>query len=364
MNTHQNKKTASSLVSIIMPAYNAEAYIEDAIKSVLSQTYLNWELIIADDGSTDNTRQLIQRFTDKRIIYQHFPHTGSNTLVRNRAIALSKGEFIAFLDADDLFERDALEKFLEPLQANPGLSCVYGFYRDVDENGKVINNVHPLLTSDKKGGWIVSPRADYTWENILGNGWPICISGGLMLRRSTWERVGEFNAKLKAHGDFEYMVRLFFDNPIGIYSLPYHVFRYRLHSQSVTKDPSRYKKIIQAYEQVLHWLFEELPIPDELKKLKSKRYAYSYRYLAQVRLKAKQPEIVRDILFLAISHQNIRLWDWLTICLTILLRSYLPSSVNQFVFKLKSYFKLLSEYTLFEDQRKLPYAGLKWKRSL
>jgi teichuronic acid biosynthesis glycosyltransferase TuaG len=113
MNKHEKKV----LVSIIMPAYNASKYIQDAIDSVVAQTFLNWELIIIDDGSTDSTKEIIKKniSTDSRIYY-YYQENGKQGKARNSAIAKSKGEYLAFLDADDIWIPTKLQIQINELQ--------------------------------------------------------------------------------------------------------------------------------------------------------------------------------------------------------------------------------------------------------
>jgi len=96
------------LVSIVMPAYNAEKYIEEAIRSVLMQTYMHWELIVIDDGSTDNTRSIIDTFKDKRIHVISQENAGVS-VARNRGLDIANGKYITFLDADDVLPKESLE---------------------------------------------------------------------------------------------------------------------------------------------------------------------------------------------------------------------------------------------------------------
>src|SRR5262249_32870532 len=95
---------SSPLVSILMTSFNAEAYIAEAIGSILRQTYSNWELLLADDCSTDQTRTVIAGFTDPRIRVYHNDHNMHYLRTRNKLIPLVRGEFIALLDADDRWE--------------------------------------------------------------------------------------------------------------------------------------------------------------------------------------------------------------------------------------------------------------------
>lgn len=97
-------------VSIITSTYNNAHFISQAIESVLAQTYDNWEMIIVDDGSSDGTEDVVKRFKDSRIHYFSLKHSGTPAISRNIGIRHSSGEFIAFLDADDLWPPQKLEK--------------------------------------------------------------------------------------------------------------------------------------------------------------------------------------------------------------------------------------------------------------
>lgn len=102
----------NDLVSIIMPSYNTAKYISAAIESILNQTYENWELIIVDDCSTDNTDEILTEYAkkDSRIRYYKNEKNSGAAVARNRALRQAKGKWVAFLDSDDLWEKDKLEK--------------------------------------------------------------------------------------------------------------------------------------------------------------------------------------------------------------------------------------------------------------
>lgn len=119
------------LVSIMMPAYNAADYIAEAIESILAQRYQNWELIIVDDGSTDQTSAIASSYGDARIKLFHQPNQGESA-ARNRALAQMQGEYVAFLDADDLFQPRHLSAAVSYLQHHPEHQGVYtdGYYCD------------------------------------------------------------------------------------------------------------------------------------------------------------------------------------------------------------------------------------------
>lgn len=124
------------LVSIIMPSYNTAQYISEAIQSVLGQTYMNWELIIVDDCSTDDTDNVVKQYlADSRIRYLKNKKNGGAAISRNRALREAKGKWIAFLDSDDLWLPEKLEKQISFMEEND-YHFSYTNYMEIDENAK------------------------------------------------------------------------------------------------------------------------------------------------------------------------------------------------------------------------------------
>ncbi len=136
-----------NLVSIITPCYNGSKFISQTIDSVLAQTYPHWEMIIVDDGSKDNSAEIIREYTqkDQRIKLIQQPNGGSAN-ARNNGIRNAQGRYIALLDADDLWEPAFLEKQLA-LMHEHGVSLVYGSYRLIDENSQEI--LKPMMCKPK-----------------------------------------------------------------------------------------------------------------------------------------------------------------------------------------------------------------------
>jgi len=151
----------NDLVSIITPSYNTAGYIAETINSVLNQTYTNWELIIIDDCSSDNTTEVVNTFNDKRIVYLQNDTNSGAAISRNRAIKAAKGRWIAFLDSDDVWEPKKLEKQIAFMEEN-GYSFSYTGYCEIDEqsnpNGKVI--LGPKRITKKK-------MYDFCWPGCL-----------------------------------------------------------------------------------------------------------------------------------------------------------------------------------------------------
>ena len=124
------------LVSIITPMYNAEKYVAQTIESVLAQTYSDWEMIIVNDGSKDNCAEIVKEYTqkDKRIKLINQPNAGS-AAARNNALRNAAGQYICFLDTDDLWDNNFLEKQLNFLKEKNAV-LVFSSYRRIDEKGE------------------------------------------------------------------------------------------------------------------------------------------------------------------------------------------------------------------------------------
>ena len=134
------------LVSIIMPSYNTGKFIKETINSVLNQTYNNWELIIVDDCSTDDTEEIVNAIKDNRIKFLKNSTNSGAAISRNKAIKEAKGKWIAFLDSDDLWKKEKLEKQIRFMEENH-YDFSYTNYTEIDEEG---NEKGIKITGPKK----------------------------------------------------------------------------------------------------------------------------------------------------------------------------------------------------------------------
>lgn len=152
-NTFEDSMKDYGLVSVIMPAYNSEAFISEAIQSVIDQTYPNWELLVIDDASSDSTLKIIQKYseTDNRIrIFNNSVNKGT-CQTRNKGTEGATGDFIAFLDADDQWKPEKLQKQLEIL-SHQNIAACFSSYDLISENGESLNKrveALPVLTYEK-----------------------------------------------------------------------------------------------------------------------------------------------------------------------------------------------------------------------
>lgn len=129
-----------ALVSIITPTYHSEKYIAQTIRSVQEQTYTNWEMIIVDDCSTDNTESIVNGFSqdDSRIKFYKLHHNSGAGVARNQAVSMAVGDYIAFLDSDDLWQPEKLQKQIDFLETHQ-LPFTFSFYDCIDEEGNPLN---------------------------------------------------------------------------------------------------------------------------------------------------------------------------------------------------------------------------------
>ena len=152
----------NELVSIIMPSYNTAAYIADSIRSVQAQTYENWELIIVDDCSTDDTDAVVASFSDNRIRYLKNPVNSGAAVSRNYALREAKGKWIAFLDSDDLWEPEKLEKQIRFMREH-GYAFSYTNYNEIDEDSRA------------NGRTVTGPKR-ITRTGMYNFCWPGCLT--------------------------------------------------------------------------------------------------------------------------------------------------------------------------------------------
>jgi glycosyltransferase involved in cell wall biosynthesis len=209
--------TTSPLISVIMPVYNGERFIRETIDSVLNQTYQNFEFIIVNDGSVDSTQQIINSYDDKRIISLNLSRNQGVSSARNMGTDSSRGEFIAFCDADDLYDPGRLQTQLDFLTSNPTVD-VCGSYFIVFENGREILIKHPITDQEIK---------EYFFT---GN----CIGQPSVMGKSSVFRKYKYDPELQASEDYDLWARMA-TGGVVFANLPYPLVQYRLHPAQASK---------------------------------------------------------------------------------------------------------------------------------
>jgi len=212
-------RTRAVTVSTIIPAYNGTSrFLEQAITSALSQTHHGHELIVIDDGSTDHTEELVRRFPTVR--YVRRTHNAGQAAARNDGARLAQGDFLAFLDQDDLWEPTFLEETLAVLQAHPTAALVHCDGYQVSEQN-VITNYDAAMKY---------PRSI---TQMLRGGHDAATSGTLF-RKTGFDAVGGYDARLRIWEDIDLAIRLYQQFPL--IHLPRPLYRHRLYSHNVSRN--------------------------------------------------------------------------------------------------------------------------------
>ncbi|WP_254568610.1 glycosyltransferase [Oscillatoria sp. HE19RPO] len=245
-------------ISVIIPAYNAEKTIQETIESVLNQTFQDFELIIINDGSTDKTLEIISNLSDSRIKVFSFPNSGAQKS-RNRGISLATGEYLSFIDADDLWTPDKLEMQLKALKNNPEAGVAYSWTDYIDESGqrlpggqyfKITNHVYErLLLGD-----------------FIGSG------SNPLIRKEAFLAVGTFDESLVGGQDWEMWIRLASKYQFTVVKRPQILYRQSAHSWSVNLERQE-----KGYNQVIEKSLANAPEP--IQKLRKQILANRYKFL-------------------------------------------------------------------------------------
>jgi glycosyltransferase involved in cell wall biosynthesis len=251
-------------ISVVIPIYNGENTILETIKSVQKQTFSDFELIFINDGSTDRSLELVQSVEDERLkIFSY--ENGGLPVARNRGISHATGEFIAFLDADDLWTPDKLELQLTALKQHPDAGVAYSWtYFKGEEN--------EYSYVDKSSFFEGNVYADLLVKNFLHNG------SNPLISKQAIESVGFFDPALKSCEDWDFYLRL--ASKWNFVLVPKPQIIYRQSSSSMTSK-------IEIMEKYLLIVIERSfqVAPSELQYLKKQSLSWVYKYVAQQHLK-------------------------------------------------------------------------------
>ncbi len=228
------------LVSIIMPSWNTAKFIGASIQCVLDQTYQKWELLIVDDCSTDETDKIVASFKDERIKYFKNEQNSGAALTRNRAMREAQGEWIAFLDSDDLWMPEKLEKQLAFMNSN-GYVLSYTEYEKIDEEDK-------KLGIYVTGPNVVNKRKIYNYDYI----------GQLTMMYSA-KHFGLIQIKdIKKNNDYAIRLQLYKKPGTKAYLLRENLSLYRIRKASISHD--KFKRKFKSHYDLFH-LCDEKPAP-------------------------------------------------------------------------------------------------------
>ncbi|MBN1899781.1 glycosyltransferase [Candidatus Sumerlaeota bacterium] len=236
--------TIKEKVSIITPVYNCEKYIEETIRSVQEQTFVNWEWIICDDGSTDKTIDIIRERirSDKRIRLISQEHSGLPAKGRNGALSLRSGDFIAFLDSDDKWHPEKLAIQTQYLKEHPGCHAVNALYELIGDPETV--KFHSGIQEQS-----YHEKADFDAMFLK------CLVhiSSLMIRNSLINEVGIFDEDpgLRGVEDYDYLLRLTYRRPIHQISRTLSCYRIAMGTVLHDKEYNRFEKEMRLLEKMV-----------------------------------------------------------------------------------------------------------------
>lgn len=232
------------LVSVCIPTYNGERFLEETLKSVKEQSYKNIEVVISDNNSSDNTINIINKFKGEvkypiTIVHNEIVGIGSNW---NNCIKNSNGDFIKFLFQDDILGEDTIEKLLIPFESNPSLGlsfCNKTLIGDITELDQISNDKHFQRNKDRLSKEMLKSQDFFNQpRNKIGE--PPCV----LIRREVFDKVGFFDEKLKQSLDYEMNYRIF--QLYNISSVNEKLIKFRIHKNQASKINSK-STIIDSY---------------------------------------------------------------------------------------------------------------------
>ncbi|KAM3096172.1 glycosyltransferase [Phormidesmis sp. 146-35] len=216
----------STLVSIVIPSYNNASFISEAIESVLAQTYRPIEVMVIDDGSTDNTREICARYPS--VAYHYQPNQGVS-VARNHGLEKSRGSLVLFLDSDDRLLPDAIATNVAYLQTHTDAGFVFGLSRPVAADGALIADPQePVETAN--------------YQALLQANLGICPCGVVLFQRSVFEAIGQFNPALRLAQDYDLYLRV--ARAFPIYCHNQLIADYRQHAENASSQATRMLKAV------------------------------------------------------------------------------------------------------------------------
>jgi glycosyltransferase involved in cell wall biosynthesis len=251
-------------VSIIVPVYNAETTLPDTVDSIQRQTFQNFELIVIDDGSTDDTLEWLRRVRDPRLQVFSYANEGL-AVARNRGIERSRGEFISFIDSDDLWTPDKLELQLQALRQQPEAALAYSWTAFVDEHGDF------LFAKE------ASRHEGDVYAELLRHCF-VASGSNILVRRSCALAVGGFDTALPAAADWEFCLRIAARWRFAVvprYQILYRIWERAMSANAQRSEESMLRICNQAFEA------RHRPLPKRGESLANVKQYVAFLYLTR-----------------------------------------------------------------------------------
>jgi glycosyltransferase involved in cell wall biosynthesis len=267
-------------VSVVVPAYNVRSYIEQALTSLERQSFQEFEVFIVDDGSTDDTVEVVRPFKERDSRFQLLhKHNGGLSSARNYGIRHARARYIALLDGDDAYEPDKLATHVALLDRTPEVGVVYSASRAIREDGQ------PTLMTLSGKPVTSDPLLALLCKNFIGHG------SNAVFRRCIFDEVGEFDEGLRSSEDVDFWLRIAATRRWQFHRLPQVLCCYRVRPSGLSFNVAQMQ---HCCEQVIEAAYRRTP--DLVKPVLPTAYAYMYRYLARLSLTAGDSEQAGDFI--------------------------------------------------------------------
>jgi glycosyltransferase involved in cell wall biosynthesis len=261
-------------VSICIPTFNRKDYLKETLDSVFAQTYKDYEIIIVDDGSTDGTEEMIKSAGNK--VRYFWQENAGDAAARNRLIKLAQGQFITFIDSDDLLMPDSVERMIKVMEAEGGEIIVYGPYLRIDQDGNVFGKCKRKLYS----GHITK----YLFQSILIH------SCGSMFPKRILEEAGGFDQSLRVCSDYDLWLRL--SLKYRFIALDKPTFKRRRHTGNLSAGSSKNQIVeLKVLEDFYYNKGGDKVIPHRIAMQRLSREEYR---IARSALRERKPDLAAD----------------------------------------------------------------------
>jgi glycosyltransferase involved in cell wall biosynthesis len=227
-------------VTVVVPVYNGERFLRGSLDSVCAQTFQNFELLCVDDGSTDNSQAVLEQYGERiRVVRQN---NSGQSAARNVGVTLANGQYIAFLDQDDLWYPSKLMNQVAALDADPGVVLVHCDFDRIDEGGRILQ---PKAGISERSTALASPMGQLIGEALI-------FPSAMMIRKTAYERIDGFYHELQGFEDFDLIARL--KEQGRFVMLNDTGMAYRVHGQGFTRAGGLH--IIRSREKFLRRMQE------------------------------------------------------------------------------------------------------------
>lgn len=291
---------SNPLVSVCIPTYNSARYLRKSLGSIVKQTYDNIEIIVSDNASTDNTKEIVKLFTDNRVKYRRNSTNIGCYNNYNECLKVARGKFVAFYHSDDVYELDIVERELEFLQNHTGVAAVFALDRLINENDRLISRIN--LPKELKNRNVYNFSEIY--KALLKNGNSFLRTPTFMARISIYNNIGLFNEKdFGTSADLEIWLRILEKYPIGI--LDQTLMKHRISRSSGTASYWNERTERADFFLVMDHFSKSQAITMSIEEKLWKRYGYHKGldnvFLARNLLKKGETNKAKNLLNKALS---------------------------------------------------------------